>query len=335
MKTKTIFARRVLVAVALALVARHVSAQLGVGQAMISGYEPRDCVSKGEKVTVLGMGFGRAQGLSRVVLWGGGDSVDLTVTTWFDSQISVLLPNDGRIREGRIYQIGLQDRSGNWVSNIGPVIKICAAPAPAKVNAPPPRAAPTATGVDAKAQTLADAVVKASGGDNWTRVKAIRFTFNVLAGTNLLMSAKHHWDLRAWTDTVTWKGKTITVNLAHPASDEDAKEAYARWVNDSYWLLAPLKLRDPGVHVRWLGSDKNDALEVSFDKVGLTPGDKYVFYIQRNTSLPYAWDYMPSPEKKISGTWDEYKDFGGLKLSTEHKFGDKRIWFSDVGVKTD
>ena len=39
------------------------------------------------------------------------------------------------------------------------------------------------------------------------------------------------------------------VNLAEPASDEDAKAAYARWVNDSYWLLAPLKLKHRGVNV--------------------------------------------------------------------------------------
>ena len=37
----------------------------------------------------------------------------------------------------------------------------------------------------------------------------------------------------------------------------------------------------------------------------------------------------------VSGTWDDYKDFGGLKLATSHQFGDKRIFFTDVQVTTE
>src|SRR5437879_279123 len=87
------------------------------------------------------------------------------------------------------------------------------------------------------AQQLADAVIKASGGDVWPRVKAIDFTFNVAQGEKQLMSAQHNWDVQAQTDTVTWNGKTVTVNLREPDSDADAKAAFQRWTNDSYWLL--------------------------------------------------------------------------------------------------
>jgi hypothetical protein len=279
-------------------------------------------------VAVLDMSLGSAQCLSQVVLWGYSQPTNLRIFSWTDTRITVALPNDGRIGEGRISQIGLQDRSGNWVSNIGP------ATAGADAGALHPALPPTATKTDAKAHALADAVVKASGGAKWPKVNSIRFTFNVSQNGKLLLSAEHDWDVLAGSDTVSWSGKRVTVNVWNPGIDADAKAAYARWVNDSYWLLAPLKLRDPGVRVRWLGSDKDDALEVSFDHVGLTPGDKYVFYIQRSTRLPYAWDYMPAPNKKVSGTWDGYKNFGGLKLSTEHNFGGKRIWFSGVAVES-
>src|SRR5438874_12227826 len=59
------------------------------------------------------------------------------------------------------------------------------------------------------AKVLADAVVKASGGDNWQKVKTLDFTFNV-AGQDgkTVASVKHHWDLAASTDTVTANGKT-------------------------------------------------------------------------------------------------------------------------------
>ncbi len=310
--------------VAMLLTVVSAVAQLALQQATITGYQHEGCVKKGADVTVLGAGFGNAQGLRRVVLWGGGDSVSLMVTAWFESQITVRLPADARIAVGGVYHIGLQDRVGNWVSNIGPVVTICAAQPPA----PAPDLA-------AKARSLADAVVRASGGDNWPRVKSIRFTFNVSASTNLLVSAKHDWDVWTAEDTVSWSGKTVKVNVLNPGSDADAKAAYARWVNDSYWLLAPLKLKDAGVTLTYTGSkDGFEVLHLSFAKVGLTPGDQYNLYIDPGTSLVRRWDYTPSPGKQMTGTWDGYKEFDGLKLSTEHKFGDKRIWFSDVNVES-
>ncbi len=75
------------------------------------------------------------------------------------------------------------------------------------------------------------------------------------------LSAEHHWDVAAQTDRVKWKGKDVTVNLAEPGAEEEAKAAYARWVNDSYWLLAPLKLKDKGTNVSAEGTKEMDGAE--------------------------------------------------------------------------
>jgi hypothetical protein len=193
---------------------------------------------------------------------------------------------------------------------------------------------------DAKALALAEAVFHASGGESLATLRTLEFTFSVGKDGKLLMGAKHHWDLRAGTDTVAWMDRRATANVYAENTDADAQEAYRRWVNDSYWLLAPFKLRDPGTKLRHLGEQlvdgrKYEVLELSFDSVGLTPGDKYNFYIDPATHLVRRWDYMPNADKKISGTWDEYKDFNGLKLSTEHQFGDKRIYFTEIRVETE
>ena len=124
-----------------------------------------------------------------------------------------------------------------------------------------------------------------------------------------MVSAEHHWDVAAQTDHVKWKGKDVTVNLADPAADEDGKAAYARWVNDSYWLIAPLKLKDRGVHVAQEASKTMDGAEcevlrLSFGQVGLTPNDQYRLYINPATKLVASWDYMPEPGKSMHGTWD-------------------------------
>src|SRR5439155_2588311 len=62
-------------------------------------------------------------------------------------------------------------------------------------------------------------------------------------------------------------------------SDKLVKSAYARFINDTYWLLAPWKIFDPGVHLSYdgekpcPGGGMCDVLKLSFDNVGLTPKD--------------------------------------------------------------
>lgn len=191
------------------------------------------------------------------------------------------------------------------------------------------------------AEQLADAVVRASGGEVWPRVKTLDFTFNVEENGKVTFSATHHWDVAAGTDAVSWGGKTAVADLktgaATGAEAGDAQAAYKRWVNDSYWLLAPLKLRDPGTQLADKGERQIEGktyrvLELSFQNVGLTPGDKYNFYIDPGTHLVARWDYMPAPGKMVSGTWEDYRDFSGLKLAISHRFGGKRIFFTGIKV---
>ncbi len=191
---------------------------------------------------------------------------------------------------------------------------------------------------DVKAQQLAKEVWQASGGENWSGVKQIRFTFIVEENGKELAHAEHDWNVAAGTDRVQWKGKDVTVNIYEPAADEEAKAAYARWVNDAYWLLAPLKVLDKGVTLTAEGPKEkegvmSETLRLSFAGVGLTPGDQYLLYIDPRTKLVRAWDYIPKPENVLHGTWDKYERFGGLNLSTEHKFAGKVIRFTNIEVK--
>lgn len=180
---------------------------------------------------------------------------------------------------------------------------------------------------DAEAETsaeqLAEKTWRASGGENWSNVKTIDFTFTVIKGGKTVGSVEHHWDVPAQTDQVKWKGKDVTVNLAEPGSDEDSKAAYARWVNDSYWLVAPLKLKERGVKVADGGNKEMDGkkcqvLHLSFEQVGLTPKDQYNWYIDPDTGLMTSWDYMPGPGKMEHMTWSDYQKSGGLTLATNH-----------------
>ena len=101
-----------------------------------------------------------------------------------------------------------------------------------------------------------------------------------------------------------------------------------------------IKLLDGGVKLESGGTQevegtKYDVLRVSFENVGMTPGDHYNLYVDPSTHMVKRWDYMPAPDKKTSGTWEKYEKFGPLTLATEHQFGGKRIYFTDVKVETD
>lgn len=195
-----------------------------------------------------------------------------------------------------------------------------------------------------KGEQMAMDIWKASGGENWPKIQEVRFTFVVEQEGKPLFRARHNWNVAAGTDEVKWKDKEgkdhqVTANLRSPASDDEGKAAYARWVNDSYWLMAPLKIRDSGVKVESGGSkDLNgvsyETVRLKFESVGLTPTDQYVYYIDPKTKLPLAWDYIPQSGSGMQATWEKYQSFGGLNLATEHHFNNKAIKLEEIEVVT-
>jgi hypothetical protein len=101
-------------------------------------------------------------------------------------------------------------------------------------------------------------------------------------------------------------------------------EAHAWWVNDTYWLLMPYKLRDPGVNLSFAGEAKRggdswDKLLLTFDSVGLTPKDKYWVFVNRTTGLVDHWEFVLNGEKTppVPFDWKGWKAFGGIQLADD------------------
>ena len=212
------------------------------------------------------------------------------------------------------------------------MIALLLQPSTAPVTAPAP---------DGAADALAADVMRASGADAWPRVTRIRFTFNVERDGKRVASVKHDWDVRAGTDTVSWGDKTATVDVRKSDHTEDLqKQAYGRFINDSYWLLAPLKVMDGGVR-RSIGPSETidgksyDRLHLSFENVGLTPSDQYDLWVDPQTKLVRHWDYIPAKGNPRRFTWDDYREFNGLKLSTKHTSSGATISFTDIEVTTE
>lgn len=115
------------------------------------------------------------------------------------------------------------------------------------------------------------------------------------------------------------------------------RRAQALWTNDSYWFLMPYKLRDPGVTLKYDGEAeqdgrKYDRLALSFESVGMTPGDHYWVFVNPKTHRVERWEYVlqgqqPPPEK---WTWEGWEEHDGLWFPTAHRQDRTNLFTNDV-----
>jgi len=192
---------------------------------------------------------------------------------------------------------------------------------------------------DPKAIAIADSVMAACGGRaNWDATRYLAWRF---FGKRLNVWDKVTGDVR-----VESRGSTILMNLESKTGrawkDEqeltdpaDVRRAldygYEAWVNDSYWVFMPFKLRDDGVILKYLGEgetkdgEKTDILSVTFENVGLTPENKYEVQVDKKTHLVVSWSfYMDASDEypRFTTPWKNYKRYGKLLLSDDR--GEKK-----------
>jgi hypothetical protein len=116
-------------------------------------------------------------------------------------------------------------------------------------------------------------------------------------------------------------GREVTDAAQRSAALRNGHEA---WINDSYWLLMPYKLKDSGVTLRYKGTGvlldgrPADILVLTFAGVGVTPQNKYDVYLAKDSGLVEQWAYYekvsdPSPEFILP--WLSWRRYGQILLS--------------------
>jgi hypothetical protein len=197
---------------------------------------------------------------------------------------------------------------------------------------------------DPKAVAIADQVMEALGGrDAWKATRFLRFDFAVEREGKTVVSRAHTWD--KWDGRYRLEAKNkagepyvVLMNLntkegtaylkGAKAEGEAAKklldDAYGAWVNDTYWLIMPYKMKDPGVTLKLAGETKDgaatyDKVLLTFDNVGLTPGDKYWAHINRGTHIMDKWEFVlqgkqPPP---AAFAWKNWQRHGKILLSDD------------------
>jgi hypothetical protein len=230
---------------------------------------------------------------------------------------------------------------------------------PAHATAQPSQAAtPAATPPsDAHAIAIANQVMDALGGETrWSQLHGLRWAFEVSVHDTIKSSRHHSWDKQAgWhrVEGVTRAGKKFLfieqLGTGHGMAWMEGKPitgdslsklvAYAKsmWTNDTYWMLMPYKLRDPGVTLRDAGEKREgtktyDKIALSFNHVGETPGDHYWIYVNRANHRIEKWDMILEGDKPPaqSWTWDDWTQKDGLWFPTAHRQGNVTIYTRGV-----
>lgn len=188
-------------------------------------------------------------------------------------------------------------------------------------------------GSDPAAIQLADSIMHAMGGrENWDKTRFISWTF---FGRRDLLWDKYTGRVRieSKSDSTTYlvnvntgegKVKIKGTEITEPDSVKNLlKKATSIWINDSYWLVMPFKLKDSGVTIKYMGEDtlnnqRFNTLVLTFKEVGDTPQNKYKLYVDIKDKLVRYWCYYSTSAQDTANftrPWDNYQRHGSILLS--------------------
>lgn len=189
---------------------------------------------------------------------------------------------------------------------------------------------------DPAAVELADSIMEAMGGwKNWHNTRYI--SWNFFGNRNLVWdkmgerarieslkdSITYVVDLKTLAGKVWVKGQLISETDSLNTMLQKAKSI---WINDSYWLVMPFKLKDSGVTLKYLGEDtlntgdRCNVLQLTFNNVGDTPQNKYNIYVDLADNLVKQWAYFNNSTQDSANfvrPWDNYKKYGNILLSAD------------------
>lgn len=181
---------------------------------------------------------------------------------------------------------------------------------------------------------IADEVMVAQGGrQNWDDARYFTWVF--------FGSRKHFWDKKTGNirieslkdssiyllnlNSMEGKAKIRDTVYVNEEAAEFLQNAKKYWINDMYWLFMPFKLKDSGVTLKYNGEATTkrgaqaDVLQLTFNEVGVTPENKYLVYVDKNTRLVSQWDFYRDAAQdtaRFQLPWEGYRSYGNIKLAS-------------------
>lgn len=189
----------------------------------------------------------------------------------------------------------------------------------------------------AEADLLANKMLKALNYDNYKATDYIEWTFK--------NRNSYKWYKSADSCEVNWKHFKVMLNfnkiesskvyVANQLYNGIEKQKYitkaeSYFNNDSFWLVAPYKVFDKGVTRSVVKTKQNTkALLVTYNSGGTTPGDSYLWYLDKN-GMPKSYKMWVDiiPIGGLEASWENWTtSTSGISLSTFHK-----LLFLDIEI---
>ncbi len=188
---------------------------------------------------------------------------------------------------------------------------------------------------DPAAIQLADSIMDAMGGrENWDKTRFISWNFfgrrdltwDKQTGRVRIVSSGdssiYLVNINTGEGRVKFHGNEITETDSLKKLLERAKGI---WINDSYWLTMPFKLKDSGVTLKYMGEDtlqnsRYNILQLTFSNTGFTPENKYKLYVGIQDKMIKYWAYYSEAKKDTANfirPWDNYQKYGNVLLSAD------------------
>ncbi|MBN4056207.1 hypothetical protein JYT20_00640 [Rhodothermus sp. AH-315-K08] len=211
----------------------------------------------------------------------------------------------------------------------------------------------TMPALESRADSLAFRALEASGGEQaFGSLPYLEFYFGSESSSGVRTGRRHLWDRMSGDYRLEYnRGRDTTIvvlfNTQSRAgtafrngveADDSAmlvERAYGAFINDTYWLLMPTKMLDPGVFRELVPDSSTTELEVvklTFEEVGLTPGDSYYIYLDRQTGMVKRWHYVLQSGREGRWDWADYVEmegpYGPVRLSGR-KVGQRSALLTD------
>jgi hypothetical protein len=240
---------------------------------------------------------------------------------------------------------------------------------PAQITVAQPPSAPLVPpiGPDPVADELARRTIDIQAGPAWEKARFFSFTFNLERNGLPAAAFAQQWDRstgdyrvsgkdpagvpfvvvenvntkagRAWRDGVA---------VTDPAALQNLLDlGYRRFINDTYWLLMPLKMLDPGVYRNALGERtdacgrKWDVVRVIFDQGVGVATDVYWAWINHDTGIVEEWDMKlqgsPAADPAVEVFFHDFRRISGVLISTrrEVKGKNQTVRLDDLKILSD
>ena len=124
-----------------------------------------------------------------------------------------------------------------------------------------------------EAEQLANEMLAALNKPAFDSLEFISFTFR---GEH-----SYQWDRKKKQVVVSWSDSEVFLDLNKSIKDFTLLEykAYQFFINDTFWLIAPFKVRDEGVIRSTVDTNMGRGLMVTYTSGGITPGDSYLWIV--------------------------------------------------------